>query len=162
MHFDVWMQCYYLAFTDMFQLLMLPSSGQWEQEYKYSYVEIAPPLENISSMVKNCGLNNIIMISIKYQKLKSCMKYSSMEWCTQKIHVVNYDLGWWAMILTANWTTWNLTCSSHNVAVSLTKKSNLLMIYMASVLKYAKNKLLSSGICMYIYTLHILQNVELW
>jgi hypothetical protein len=45
---------------------MLPTSGQREQEYKHSYVEISPPLENISFMVKNCGLNSIIMMSIKY------------------------------------------------------------------------------------------------
>ena len=73
------MQCYYVVVTDMFQLLTLPSSGQREQEYKYSYVEITPPLENISFMVKNCGLNSIIT-SMKYEKLKSCcMKYSSMK-----------------------------------------------------------------------------------
>ena len=66
MYFHVWMQCYYLVITNMFQLLMLRPSGQWEQEYKYSYVETTPPLENVSFTVKNCGLNSIIMMSIKY------------------------------------------------------------------------------------------------
>jgi hypothetical protein len=66
MHFDVCMQFYYLVVTDMFQLLMCPSSGWWEQEYKYSYVEITPQLENLSFTVKNFGLNSIIMMSIKY------------------------------------------------------------------------------------------------
>lgn len=97
------------------------------------------------------------MMNIKYYKLNNCcLKYSSVKWCTQKIHVVSCDPGWWAMILTAQWTTWNLNCSSHNAAVSLTKKLTLLMIYKAGVVKYSKINLffVFRHLYVHLYTSH--------
>jgi len=86
----------------MFWPLMWPSSGWWEQEYKYNYKvsESIHSLKESHNFLLNSWLKDY---NIDDRKL-FYMEYSAVEWCTQTIHVENYDGDWWANTKTAQWT----------------------------------------------------------
>jgi len=71
----------------MFRLLMWPSSGWWEQEYNYNY----KVSESIHSLKKS---HNFWLKDYNIDDKLFYMEYSAAEWCTQTMHVENYDRDW--------------------------------------------------------------------